>query len=397
MSAGNGYRKPQLMRELDVDYWLDLSVNDLEHLMSPFFEEDIRVFAAILRCSHCYPHKCRGAIRPRLRGGTFEDWAARLQDRIYKRRPMAKNELADEEAELDDNGNPVWLNVGEHAGQVRRDRTVSVSSGLCLMLGMKQPNVSRGIESARAKGLLKPGFPFYIESKPSVVPPDETDLGDISTDITPESVQWLEGVRTRYLEGLSALRNAVRTELREGCTARGIFLSNKKNFKNRERGGEAPPPAAAPPSTPPASPPPPPSAPPPPAASTAAPSGNGTAAAPAIELAVSDPQVRESNLLYDQWRALREGCQKPVTIEINPECYRLFMSYPLPTQRRIVDDTRIRLPSWKKENLSFIPSAIEYLTKKKWATDPVKDPPPQLSKRDELAARVLDRIRERGL
>lgn len=146
--SDNGYRKPKLMRELGVDYWLNLPLEDLEHLMSSLFSEEIRVFAALLRCSLCYPHGKRVAIRPKLRNGTFEDWVGLIRERIAKRRPVTQADMDDEVAELDDDGTEVKLRMTD----------------LCRLLAMRHTSVIRALTLLREKGLLEPGFPFYRRS-----------------------------------------------------------------------------------------------------------------------------------------------------------------------------------------------------------------------------------------
>ena len=86
-----------------------------------------------------------------------------LHERIAKRRSITKSELDNEEAERDDDGKLVPL--------TNRDLT--------LILRTDHANVCRGLAVCRARGLVKPGFPFSLEPKPSVVPQDESG---VSTD-----------------------------------------------------------------------------------------------------------------------------------------------------------------------------------------------------------------------
>jgi hypothetical protein len=420
--AENGYRKPQLMRELDVEIWLNDPQDPLEHQISALFEEYWRAYAAIKRCSYAYPFKLAFAVRPRLkiaydadgkpRPGTFEDWVQALHERIDKKRLITKAELDNEEPEKDDNGNFVPL------------RNVD----LCVILGWNprklHQNIVRAIEICRYKGLVKPGFPFYLDPRPSLVPPDEkglstetildqlTLLGNvfglevrISTETSPEAVQRVKQICTDALAELSTVRKKWRTKIREAGTEPGIIIesarSNKtyKNGHKRGKEGEEAPPAAAAPQSPP--PPPPPAAPPP--AASAAPAsaqaktnghdnGNGTrstTAAPPVAptaLAAPDPEAREKNACYDELRGTFEQAGRPVSMEQNRVAYARFSAFSLSLCLRIIADARQRLnASWIPErNKRFNPTLPEYLDKREWE-NPVTagaSPPGRAEQRD---------------
>ena len=85
---GNGKgRRPQLMQQADVAYWVNVPLELIEHKLGLRCEKG-KVYNAILRCSNCYPHLSRFAIRPKLRRGGFAEWGDLLRKRIAKQIPI---------------------------------------------------------------------------------------------------------------------------------------------------------------------------------------------------------------------------------------------------------------------------------------------------------------------
>ena len=354
-SDTNGYRKPRLMRELEVEYWHDEPVEVLEHRISGLFDVEIRIDAAIKRCSSCYPFNTKLAYRRRIKGGTFEDWVHRLHDRIAKDRPITKDELSDEELDRDENGATVFLSFQDLAA------IVAVNG-----LPMDKGNLGRGIRMAREKGLVAEDFPYYCVPKPDVIPPNPrlltnpqslsvltTDakqltvlvVGDLVVSIDnekadPEVVRKLQNIRTDYLKRLSGLREEVRTATKSLSTEDGILIGNKKSKEEGKKGEEGTPSPAAPPASP----------------------------SPVTAVAVSEPEREEA---WQVLCAVLDGCGKPVSPASTSSCRAEFFRYSLPDQKRIVEDACCRAELlWNEPK--WTPDLLDHLKSRIWDLKPVK-------------------------
>lgn len=124
---------------------------------------------------------------------------------------------------------------------------------------------------------------------------------------------------------------------------------------------------------------------------------------PITAVVVSEAPERE--LLWDQWRAIMDGCGKPVSVHMSAACRAEFFKYPVEVQRRILIDTGLRAAEhWDKPR--FTPKPLDYLQKREWDINPVKprtlaSARPSTKKEAEIRehlewARSLDRARNGG-
>ena len=247
-SGNSRSARPELMARLGVSYWMNLPLDIVEHKIGLACETD-KVFFALLRCSLCHPHASEFAVRPVLKREGFEGWLTRLTQRIAKTRPLDDGELNDELTD-NHNGKPVPLNL----------------SDLERITGLLKRNVCRALADLRREGLLRPGQPFYIVTKPAVDPASLQSQLDIlstensihlsfanlnlSTGNLPDdpaererALAWLNNLSTGYNDELQRLRTRYRETLREGSTGHSILLpirGRKKSMHAQPSTGNSP-------------------------------------------------------------------------------------------------------------------------------------------------------------
>jgi hypothetical protein len=116
---------------------------------------------------------------------------------------------------------------------------------------------------------------------------------------------------------------------------------------------------------------------------------------PVTAVVVSEAPERE--LLWDQWRAIMDGCGKPVSVHMSAACRAEFFKYPVEVQRRILIDTGLRAAEhWDKPR--FTPKPLDYLQKREWDINPVKPrslpsgkTPSLTQQRNDALRRLMDR------
>jgi len=227
-------KRPPLMAELEAAYWADLPLEMIEHGCLPPFEEHWRVTFAVIRCSLCYPHQKPYAVRPRLRSGGFKGWLAALHERAKSKKPIRPGDLNEEMADTDDAGELIQASYAD----------------IAQIAGMTERNARRGFQAARKLSLVKEGFPFYANPKPSAVTlkflklsPEYFTIARVK--LSPEyfptdpilrarALDWVRGLSAEFKQADQKVNAEFRNRLREGAAEYRILIPQRGRPKSKD-------------------------------------------------------------------------------------------------------------------------------------------------------------------
>jgi Crp-like helix-turn-helix domain len=234
-------KKPDLIRQLDVEYWVSIPLEIIEKRIRGRNVND-RVYYAIVRCSFAPHFLSPFAIKPRLQNRGIEEWINRMEQRISEGRAFYPGELNDEISATDEDGKLMPL----------------TQTDLAKITGLSKSQVSKAIKALRNEGwidrgsllkvIAKPAAPCPINSDPTVSFEENSALASVIGKIshllgirvsfegnTPEQQELVLKLLKKRFEDtkarLTEVRKEARQELRKDFEEHGILI--KVKFQQR--------------------------------------------------------------------------------------------------------------------------------------------------------------------